>query len=268
MEFPYLQAEEKCHGEKRPKKRKSKGTSPEENEDDCLNSALQNVSTCFGVGGLYNTKERKIENTAGCLVPLRYDWNPNDKIQMLSTEMKQRFGKEMSEMSFQLLCMIKQVSQLFKELRGGEHFLKDIAMDIFPKDLDTRSPLPLPNTYVETGVWKQVMQINQHICGKMEQLTKMNQGSVDEREKVKIGEPSEIETAEKHRKSNEHHEEKSTFHDYYMEMITANFGDDLDHLRKEGSLDSRKIEMLVNCLETGKDIWSDLEKSLLQYEAK
>lgn len=30
----------------------------------------------------------------------------------------------------------------------------------------------------------------------------------------------------------QHHEEKSTFHDYYMEMITANFGDDLDQLRK------------------------------------
>ena len=30
----------------------------------------------------------------------------------------------------------------------------------------------------------------------------------------------------------QHHEEKSTFHDYYMDMITANFGDDLDHLRK------------------------------------
>ena len=30
----------------------------------------------------------------------------------------------------------------------------------------------------------------------------------------------------------QHHKEKSTFHDYYMEMITANFGDDLDHLRK------------------------------------
>jgi len=48
------------------------------------------------------------------------DWNPGDKIQMLSTEMKQRFGKEMSEISSQLLCMIKQVSQLFKELHEGK----------------------------------------------------------------------------------------------------------------------------------------------------
>jgi len=39
---------------------------------------------------------------------------------MLSTEMKQRFGKEMSEISSQLLCMIKQVSQLFKELHEGK----------------------------------------------------------------------------------------------------------------------------------------------------
>lgn len=32
MESPNLQAEEKCHGKKRAKKRKSKGSSPEENE--------------------------------------------------------------------------------------------------------------------------------------------------------------------------------------------------------------------------------------------
>ena len=30
----------------------------------------------------------------------------------------------------------------------------------------------------------------------------------------------------------QHPQGKSTFHDYYMDMITANFGDDLDHLRK------------------------------------
>ncbi|XP_074606093.1 uncharacterized protein LOC141859082 isoform X3 [Acropora palmata] len=167
-----------------------------------------------------------------------------------------------------LFEQIEIFSSILTAYLNCENFLKDIAMDIFLKDMDTRSPLPLPNSYVEIGVWKQVMQINQHICGKMEQFTKMNQGSIDEREMVNIGEPSEIETAEKDRKSNEHHEGKSTFHDYYMEMITVNFGDDLDHLRKEGRLDSRKIEMLINCLETGKDIWSDLEKSLLQYEAK
>lgn len=33
---------------------------------------------------------------------------------------------------------------------------------------------------------------------------------------------------------------------------------------QEGNLDARKVEMLINCLETGKDIWSDLEKRLLQ----
>ena len=35
-------------------------------------------------------------------------------------------------------------------------------------------------------------------------------------------------------------------------------------LFQEGNLDARKVEMLINCLETGKDIWSDLEKRLLQ----
>lgn len=48
--------------------------------------------------------------------------------------------------------------------------------------MDTKPPLPLPNPFVEIGVWKQVMQINQHICRKMEQLTKMNQGSLEEKE--------------------------------------------------------------------------------------
>ena len=48
--------------------------------------------------------------------------------------------------------------------------------------MHTKPPLPLPNPFVEIGVWKQVMQINQHICRKMEQLTKMNQGSLEEKE--------------------------------------------------------------------------------------
>lgn len=64
---------------------------------------------------------------------------------------------------------------------------------------------------------------------------------------------------------NESEGKTKSFRDYYMEMATSSFGDDLDRLRQEGSLDSRKVEMLINCLETGKDIWSDLEKKLLQF---
>lgn len=64
---------------------------------------------------------------------------------------------------------------------------------------------------------------------------------------------------------NESEGKTKSFRDYYMEMATSSFGDDLDRLRQEGSLDSRKVEMLINCLETGKDIWSDLEKTLLQF---
>lgn len=48
--------------------------------------------------------------------------------------------------------------------------------------MDTRPPLPLPNQYAGIGVWKQIIQVNQHICHKMEHLTQMNQGSSDKKE--------------------------------------------------------------------------------------
>ncbi|XP_068760917.1 uncharacterized protein [Montipora capricornis] len=266
MESSNLQLEDKFGDEKNPKKRKWKDASLEEEDgDDCLNnlsSTLRNVCNCFGVGGLYNSKKRKIESTFGRLLPLSSDWNLGDKIQMLSMDMKQRYGKELSEVSFRLLGLMKQVSQLFKELHGGRKFLKDITMDIFLKDVKTRPSLPIPIQYVEIGLWKQVMQINQQICHQMEEMDKMDLGSSDKK-KENVAEPTEDQTDVN--KGSDVSDKKSTFRDYYMDMVTANFGDDLDHLRKEGSLDPRKIEMLIDCLEIGKDIWSDLEKSLLQH---
>jgi len=94
----------------------------------------------------------------------------------------------------------------------------------------------------------------------MEELDKMDKNSPD------ISKESGSKKTTENKKENESKAEDNTnsFRGFYMEMITSNFGDDLDRLRQAGNLDPKKVEMLINCLETGKDIWTDLERNLLQ----
>ncbi|RIA84698.1 hypothetical protein C1645_808645, partial [Glomus cerebriforme] len=50
------------------------------------------------------------------------------------------------------------------------------------------------------------------------------------------------------------------FRDYYMNQITKAFGEDLDKLRKmEVNLSSNKLEILIDSLESGISIFSDVE---------
>lgn len=222
-------------------------------------TAIQNICTCFGIGGLYDPKKRKIESKSGLLAPLNDEWSPVDEIQNLPQGMKQRYAKEMSEKSFQLLGLIKRVSQLFKRLHEGRKYMKDTTMDVYLKDVKTKPSLSPPDQYIEIGLWRQVMQINQQICRKMEELDKMEENSSDMSK-----ESGSKETTEDKGINSKAEDNTSSFRDFYMEMVTSNFGDDLDRLRQEGNLDPRKVEILINCLETGKDIWSDLERRLLQ----
>lgn len=242
--------------ENKQKKRKQEEIDSKRDEEDLLGdsykhvppdvlSAIQSICTCFGIGGLYNAKKRKIESKGGVLETLKEEWNPLDEIKALPFEMQQRYTKKISEESYKLAGLIKKISFLFKKLHEGRSFMKDITMDVFLKDVKIKPSLAPPDQYVEMGLWRQVMQVNQQICQEMEQLDK------------KLEENDCQDNSESKDKT-------KSFRDYYMEMATSSFGDDLDRLRQEGSLDSQKVEMLINCLETGKDIWSDLEKKLLQ----
>ncbi|CAG8435158.1 980_t:CDS:2 [Scutellospora calospora] len=60
------------------------------------------------------------------------------------------------------------------------------------------------------------------------------------------------------------------FRDYYMSQITKAFGEDLDKIRKEQNLDSNRLEILIDSLESGINIFSDVEKelALLSYNNK
>lgn len=267
MEVSSKSVQGENHKKKKHKKRKQKEVDLE-GDADLLNdnsgsedlTAIQSICTCFGIGGLYNAKKRKIESKAGLLTPLNDEWNTVDEIQNLPPGMKQRYAKEMSEISFQLLGLIKRVSQLFKRLHEGRRYMKDITMDVYLKDVKTKPSLSPPNQYIEIGLWRQVMQINQQICRKMEELDNMEGNSPDNAKES----GSNKTTENKEEKESKAEDNPNSFRDFYMDMVTSNFSDDLDHLRQEGSLDSKKVELLINCLETGKDIWTDLERQLLQ----
>lgn len=261
--------------ENKQKKRKQEEIDSKRDEEDLLGdsykhvppdvlSVIQSICTCFGIGGLYNAKKRKIESKGGVLETLKEEWNPLDEIKALPFEMQQRYAKKISEESYKLAGLIKKISFLFKKLHEGRSFMKDITMDVFLKDVKIKPSLAPPDQYVEMGLWRQVMQVNQQICQEMEQLDKKLEEN-DCQDNSEEDTPSKYtEKSEKEPSMSESKDKTKSFRDYYMEMATSSFGDDLDRLRQEGSLDSRKVEMLINCLETGKDIWSDLEKKLLQ----
>ncbi|CAG8635452.1 46470_t:CDS:2 [Gigaspora margarita] len=52
------------------------------------------------------------------------------------------------------------------------------------------------------------------------------------------------------------------FRDHYMSQITKAFGEDLDRIRKDQNLDSNRLEILIDSLESGIGIFSDVEKEL------
>lgn len=48
--------------------------------------------------------------------------------------------------------------------------------------MKVKPSLPLPEQYVEIGLWRQVMQMNQKVCHKMEELEKVEGSFPDDTE--------------------------------------------------------------------------------------
>jgi len=55
----------------------------------------------------------------------------------------------------------------------------------------------------------------------------------------------------------------NTFRNFYMNAFTNVFGDELNQLRQEENFNGRKVTLLIDCIEQGIDIFSDLEKSFV-----
>ncbi|KAJ8657729.1 hypothetical protein O0I10_006544 [Lichtheimia ornata] len=55
----------------------------------------------------------------------------------------------------------------------------------------------------------------------------------------------------------------STFRDRYMGKVTQAFSTDLDKIRQEPNFDASQLTLLIDSLEAGIDIFSDLEKEIV-----
>lgn len=53
-----------------------------------------------------------------------------------------------------------------------------------------------------------------------------------------------------------------SFRDYYMGHVTQAFGDELNQIREDPDFNSSHIPLLIDSLETGIDVVSDLQKQL------
>ncbi|RUO95568.1 ribosome-assembly protein 3-domain-containing protein, partial [Jimgerdemannia flammicorona] len=52
------------------------------------------------------------------------------------------------------------------------------------------------------------------------------------------------------------------FRDLYMSRMTQAFGGDLDKIRREEGFDDSRLAVLVNSLEAGVDIFTEMEKEI------
>ncbi|KAI8391196.1 uncharacterized protein BYT42DRAFT_490295 [Radiomyces spectabilis] len=57
--------------------------------------------------------------------------------------------------------------------------------------------------------------------------------------------------------------EAKQFRDHYMSQMTQAFATDLDQLRQEPELNTVRLNMLIESLEAGIDIFSDLERKII-----
>ncbi|KAI7883439.1 hypothetical protein K492DRAFT_126385 [Lichtheimia hyalospora FSU 10163] len=55
----------------------------------------------------------------------------------------------------------------------------------------------------------------------------------------------------------------STFRDRYMGKVTQAFSTDLDKIRQEPNFSASQLTLLIDSLEAGIDIFSDLEKEIV-----
>ncbi|ORX51974.1 hypothetical protein DM01DRAFT_1336964 [Hesseltinella vesiculosa] len=56
------------------------------------------------------------------------------------------------------------------------------------------------------------------------------------------------------------------FRSFYMGQLTAGFGNDLDVLRQEPSLNTSRLNVLIDSLETGISVFDGLEKQIMLTE--
>ncbi|KAI8080265.1 uncharacterized protein B0P05DRAFT_596582 [Gilbertella persicaria] len=82
----------------------------------------------------------------------------------------------------------------------------------------------------------------------------------------KIVEEEEDATMEESKQASVPSEQQNTarqFRDLYMSKVTQAFGSDLDQIRQEPTLNGPRLNILIDSLEAGIDIFSSLEQEII-----
>ncbi|KAL9544056.1 hypothetical protein MBANPS3_007818 [Mucor bainieri] len=97
-----------------------------------------------------------------------------------------------------------------------------------------------------------------------EEIEDAQQASNDENgEQEEEDEMSEDDKEEDMPVSNEQHSTAKKFRDLYMTKVTQAFGSDLDQIRQEPNLNGPRLNILIDSLEAGIDIFSNLEQEII-----
>ncbi|KAF7725140.1 hypothetical protein EC973_000392 [Apophysomyces ossiformis] len=96
-----------------------------------------------------------------------------------------------------------------------------------------------------------------------ESVTTPDNENVNEPEINENKEEEDDKQKEEEEKEGETQTTKKQFRNHYMSQITQAFGTDLDKIRQEPNFNAVRLNVLIDSLEAGIDIFSDLEQEII-----
>lgn len=117
----------------------------------------------------------------------------------------------------------------------------------FLQSLDTEDHLPARRQYAQSGLWLRIHNLSSYTGGRaMKAVRNHAREARADDEEAAAQVPSR--------------QQGGSFRDFFMEAVTGACEGDLDSIHKDEQLTDSSVAQLVGCLESGADVFSDLEQ--------
>eukprot|EP01134_Creolimax_fragrantissima_P003963 CFRG3963T1 len=172
---------------------------------------------------------------------------------------KEEFADRMVETNIRLLRCLKQTITFANVLNDPSKKSAN-PVDVFLKDIKEISQPNQSKKIPQIGLWMEVTRMNAGVMNRVENiLANDNERSQSAKTKsqVKSYKGQDEEVVKERQKGND-----ERFNAMYMDTMVTGFANELDQLRQEEGFDEESVSLLIDCLQTGADIWDTSEKAL------
>eukprot|EP00123_Amoebidium_parasiticum_P016271 comp23364_c0_seq1/m.38612 comp23364_c0_seq1/g.38612 ORF comp23364_c0_seq1/g.38612 comp23364_c0_seq1/m.38612 type:complete len:456 (-) comp23364_c0_seq1:629-1996(-) len=166
-------------------------------------------------------------------------------------EVREEYATRLADCQLQILRRAKETLHFLRQLQSKNPPKQSppVSSDVTLRDIEMDRRLPGAKQYSSTALWLEVSRSTNRALARSNIL-------VEKLEDVREGIAPAEEEGQQQAVSTE------GFRDVYVGMVTDAYAEDLDTLRKEATFDDKKIGLLIDCLESGMNIWDDLEKQM------